>query len=196
MKLYQSLLPLAVLAAQRTNAYNITGAGDISLTDVDTEISGLATIFTGEPILVSVSGLSWDDADMTNTTIMYETFVNGKSAASGEVALNDGSLPTQVDAGTITLEKKDRGTTTIRVEITSGESAASTSAKYQSFRNGTAIIPLLVVLFFAATTRIVSHRKQRFRLLVAVTTYILTKLELQHYRWNSRYFRQFLWVHA
>jgi len=48
--------------------YDITSAGEISLTDVETSISGLMTIFVDEYASVSVSGLEWGQVDNETTT--------------------------------------------------------------------------------------------------------------------------------
>ena len=145
---------LLLLLASSATAYEITAAGDISLTDVDTEISPLRTVFTDEPTLVTVSGLEWGE-DRNVTEVTYETFVNGKSVATGTVTfdLEEDGLPEEFEAGTVTVDK--RGTATFRVEIKTGDSSADTSADFQSFGNGVAIIPLLVVLGLAVTTRMV-----------------------------------------
>lgn len=156
MKLYLSLLWLSSLTVSLTYGYELTSVGDISLTDEDTGLSGLATIFTGEPTKVTVGDLEWDSENTANSTLRYETFINDKSVNAGEMALDQSSMPpSSVDVGTILLENGNSGTTTIRVEFSTGSSSQSTSADFQAFRNGVAIIPLLVVLFFAATTRIV-----------------------------------------
>jgi hypothetical protein len=151
MKWIQQSLLLAL--ADRAVAYTITAVGDIGLTDDETGLSGLVTIFKEEPTTVTVSGLEWDDADTSVTSLMYETFYNDKSAATGTIELEAGDLPDSVDAGSILVG--DRGTVTIRVVLTSGESEEETSSDYQSFRKGVALIPLLVVLGFAVTTRLV-----------------------------------------
>lgn len=138
-------------AVGMVDAYDITAAGDISLTDVETGISDLRTVFTDEDTLVTVSGLEWEDTE-TVTEVTFETFVNGKLKASGTVDTTEG-LPDSIDAGTVVV--KDRGTASFYVKITSGETSADTQADFQSFGNGVAIIPLLVVLGLAVTTQMV-----------------------------------------
>ena len=154
MKLTQALFCLAA-AARTAVAYELTGAGDISLTDVKTDISQIRTVFTDEATAVTVNDLEWGEDMTTVTTLMYETFVNGKSSATGSVELDaEAGLPSSVVAGEVYV--KDRGTATFRVVLTSGESTADSSADFQAFGNGVALIPLLVVLGLAVTTRMVS----------------------------------------
>ena len=157
MKLTSSFLSswllLLSVATTVVVGYEVTSAGDITLTDVDTEISGLRTVFLDEPTGVTLTGVAWNETDDTVTEVTFETFVNGKSAATGTVEITDGELPDTIDAGVVYV--KDRGTAKIRVEITSGSSSADTSASFQAFGNGVAIIPLLVVLGLAVTTRMV-----------------------------------------
>mmetsp|Transcript_3695 Transcript_3695/g.7364 ORF Transcript_3695/g.7364 Transcript_3695/m.7364 type:complete len:768 (-) Transcript_3695:90-2393(-) len=160
MKLTQALFCLA--AAATAKAYELTGAGDISLTDVKTGISQIRTVFTDEPTLVTVNDLEWGEDMSTVTTLTYETFVDGKSQATGTIELDaTEGLPGSIEAGEVFV--KDRGTVNFRVEITSGDSTAESSADYQAFGNGVAIIPLLVVLGLAVTTRMVE-----FSLLTAI----------------------------
>lgn len=154
MKLNSALLSCfgSLLALTTSHAYEITALGDISLEDVDTGIGDIRTVFTDEPTAVTVSGVEWNQDDQNVTTVAFETFVDGKSVASGTVDVTDG-LPDSIDAGTVVVT--ERGKTKFRVVITSGESTAETSANYQSFGNGVAIIPLLVVLGLAVSTRMV-----------------------------------------
>lgn len=153
MKLTRSLLWLVGTAAT-AKAFELTGSGGISLTDVDTGIGPIETVFTDEPTLVTVTGLEWGEDTSTVTTLTYETFVNGKSKASGSIDLDaDEGLPGSVEAGEVFVN--DRGTTSFRVVLTSGDSSSENSADFQAFGNGVAIIPLLVVLGLAVTTRMV-----------------------------------------
>ena len=155
MKLTTALLScLGLFASSAINvkAYNITGAGDISLTDTETDISDIETVFTDEQTTVTVTGVEWNEDDQNVTTVLYETFVNGKLLASGKVNVTEG-LPDSIDAGIVVV--KDRGTAEFYVKITSGETEAESSREIQAFGNGVAIIPLLVVLGLAMTTKMV-----------------------------------------
>ena len=152
MKLIQAFFCLAVAASAK--AYGLTGSGDISLTDGKTGIGPIRTVFTDEPTLVTVDGLEWGEDMSTVTTLTYETFVNGKSEASGTIELNaEEGLPASISAGEVYVE--DRGTASFRVVLTSGDSSSDSSANFQAFGTGVAIIPLLVVLGLAMTTRMV-----------------------------------------
>lgn len=152
MKLPHTLL---WLAATTVSGYEITSAGEMSLTDSDTGISGILTVFTDEPIMVTLDGLEWGE-DMNVTTLSWEVFIEGKSVLQDSMELDGEDLPSSLEAGEVYV--KDRGMTNFRVELTSGESSADTSLDLPAFGNGVAIIPLLVVLGLAMTTKMVSVR--------------------------------------
>lgn len=106
---------------------------------------------------VTVEGLAWEFTGLADgdTAISYETFVDGKLAASGSVDLSDVNreLPTSISAGTVTVSS--RGRTTIEVIMTLDGADSSTAGEFESFGNGMSIWPLMVVLVFAVTTRMV-----------------------------------------
>jgi hypothetical protein len=141
--------------------YSIVGAGSLVLTDVSTSITDVVTLFTNEELLVTADGIEWEQTGAINGSdnlLFFETLVNGKVQATGNVSLaNVGrELPGSIDAGTIKVEKGGRYT--IEVVLTLDESEASTSNSFEAYAAGVAIIPLLVVLLFAVTTHMVSRQ--------------------------------------
>jgi hypothetical protein len=78
MKLFQFLTPL-LLAPTAAFDYSLSSGGDLFLTDIDTSISGIVTLFTGEDIAVAVEGIEWEEGSGgTDTVLIYETLVDGK----------------------------------------------------------------------------------------------------------------------
>jgi hypothetical protein len=141
--------------------YQITGSESIVLTDVETGIDKIATIFTDEQILVSVDGLTWEPSTTnvteSNNLLVWETFLDGQlqPQASGTQSLADTGriLPTRIDAGEIVVGSGGR--VNIRVEITVDGNTITTEKEFEAYGSGVSIIPLLVVLVFALSTRMV-----------------------------------------
>ena len=140
--------------------YSLDGAEGLILTDSETGITDLKTIFTDEDTAVTVDGISWvANDDATNTTgslfLFWETFVNGELQDSGNVSLADvgRELPTSIEAGTIKVSDRER--VDISVIMTVDDSSAEATGSYKAYGKGMSIIPLLVVLIFAASTRMV-----------------------------------------
>ncbi len=165
-------------------------AGEIELIDKETSIPGIKTIFKDKPALVSVSGIEWK-ASKTPTdtlTLNWVTLVDGEIVTSGSVALNGTSreLLTSVDAGEIIIS--DRGRSTVEVRLQVDNSSASTTAEFQVFGSGAAIAPLLIILFLAMTTKMVSELMHEYD--PKDTSSSLP------FRWNFRYSQASLWVPA
>ncbi len=137
--------------------YSIIGAGSVLLTDVATAITPLETLFVNEEVAVTADGLEWEanDANSTTGTLLFKTFLNGGLVTSGNMSLNNvgRELPSSVDCGTLTVPKGGRYT--IEVVLTVDESEASTSSEYEAYAAGVAILPLVVILFFAVVTNMV-----------------------------------------
>jgi hypothetical protein len=142
--------------------YDIVGGGSVVLTDVATQISPLSTLFVDEAVYVVADGLEWEanGGDGSTGTLIFETFLDGKLVASGNQSLAEvgRSLPTSIDAGTVTVPKGGRYT--IEVVLKVDESEASASGEYEAYGAGVAILPLLVILLLAVTTNMVRWRRQ------------------------------------
>lgn len=104
-----------------------------------------------------MKGLAWNLTGLVNgdTSIAYETFVDGKLAASGTVDLSDVNreIPTSISAGTVTVSS--RGRSAVEVIMTLDGKDSSSSGEFEAFGKGMSIWPLMVVLVFAVTTRMV-----------------------------------------
>ena len=150
---------LTVAARASAFEYSITNAGDISLTDVETDIGGMQTIFVGETAAVKVAGLEWEanDHNVTGSNVLYwETVVDDVVQAKGTLDLStlpDRELPTSLEVGTIKVDRK--GKHEVIVTLLVDDSESSTSAEYQAFQSGAAIVPLIIVLALAVLTQMV-----------------------------------------
>lgn len=123
-----------------------------------TTIGGLSTIFTNQEMAVTASGLGWspkDSVEGSTNILKCETLLDGEPVSSGELSL-DGlgrELPTDVDCGTLTVTKGGR--VAIEVVLSVDDSSASFDSEYESFGSGVSILPLVVILFLAMTTKMV-----------------------------------------
>lgn len=80
--------------------------------------------------------------------------VDGVSSAQGGMALTDlRQLPTSLDAGKGVVTQT--GAHTITVAVTLGGGMSSSDENIESFSPGASFAPLVVVIFFAATTHMV-----------------------------------------
>jgi hypothetical protein len=114
-------------------------------------------MFIGETVNVTLEGIEWAPKEnITNgTTVFYETYVNGVIQASGNYSLADvgRELPTSGFAGTVKSDVK--GTTSITVVLTLDGAESDTGGEYNTYAKGVAIVPLIIVLLLAMTTRMV-----------------------------------------
>lgn len=117
----------------------------------------LSTMFIGEPVNVTLQGIVWEQSEEpgNDTMFFYETFVNGELQAKGNYSLEGvgRELPSEAFVGTVTSDTK--GTTTISVTVTLDDVVSETDASFQTYKPGLSIVPLLVVLLLAMTTRMV-----------------------------------------
>jgi hypothetical protein len=140
MRLLNCLLALASLVGSTAAFdYSIKGAGEISLTDQETSIGNLVSIFTGEFIDVAVEGLEWEetgDVDGSADMLFWETSIDGEVQSTGSMSLAGvgRELPTSVDVGSVKTSKKGRRT--IEVKITVDSSTASADTKIEAYAAG------------------------------------------------------------
>ena len=139
MMIHRLLALATLLGSAAAFDYSLVGGGDISLTDLETGIGGIITIFTDSLIGVAVDGLEWDETgsvDQSDDTLYWETLIDGEVQASGSVSLADvgRQLPTSIDAGSVKTSKKGRRS--IEVRITVDSSTASTDTKVQAYAAG------------------------------------------------------------
>jgi hypothetical protein len=139
MLLHRLLALASLVASAAAFDYSLVGAGGISLTDLETRIGGIMTIFTDSDIGVAVDGLEWEETgsvDQSDDTLYWETLIDGEVQSSGSVSLADvgRELPTSIDAGSVKTSKKGRRS--IEVRITVDSSTASTDTKVQAYGAG------------------------------------------------------------
>jgi hypothetical protein len=152
---------LALAAPVAAFDYSLAGAGSIVFTDLDTSISPILTLFVDQQAIVTLDGLEWEASSTTNSstdTIMFETFVDGKLADSGNYPVGDvgRELPSSIDVGTILVPKGGRYT--VQVILTLDDFSVDTSTEIEAYGSGVAILPLLVILVLAVWTNMVSRK--------------------------------------
>ena len=150
-----------LLLGEQVDAFNyaLDGTGALSLTDIETSIQDIQTLFTNELTSVTVTDLVWVPNESNSTggnAILCETFVGGEKAGEGTFNLTDleeRQLPESVDCGHITV--KDSGRHEVSVKISVDGVETETSEEFEAFAPGVAIIPLIVVLVMAMLTQMV-----------------------------------------
>ena len=147
---------LAGLQVSRAFDYNITATGGLSLFDIKSGIDEVLALFTNEVVTVSVIDIKWGPRDISvnsSSDVTYMTYVDENLAAVGSVDLSDvgRALPTSVSAGNIKVSSGGRHT--IKVILTVDSDKIETEFTYQAFKSGASLIPLIVVLILALTTR-------------------------------------------
>lgn len=153
------LLGAALLPHATAFNYALDAAGGLSLTDTETGIADILTIFTDEDTAVSVTGLEWVANESNNTggeVLLCETFVGGEKMSEDTfdlTSLGERELPSSIDCGSITIKDSGRPDVTARVSLDGSE--VEVGQEFEAFAAGVAIIPLLVVLFLAITTQMV-----------------------------------------
>lgn len=167
MRLFRFLLLPAVVSAFD---YAMSGDSDdfgLRLTDVKTGITDILTIFTNEPTSVTVAGITWTEKENATVgsgdVVFWTTFVNNVIQAEGNFSLLDvgRELPTEIDAGVIEVSKRGSNNITVVLELDGATISAEHS--YESYAPGVSIIPLILVLLLAASTRMVRLGQCVFR---------------------------------
>jgi len=143
------------VTGKETSDYELS-VKSISLTDVDTGISDIKAIHNGRPFDV-IAKLHWEEQifDLNSTnTLFWEMSVDGEVQGVGSLDLNENrALPTQINAGQSSIDKS--GKYNIQVKIKLDDLSQGNSRDYESFAAGASFVPLVMVIFFAATTRMV-----------------------------------------
>lgn len=130
----------------------------ILLTDVETGIVNIQTLFINSLISVEATGIEWEelpDGESTPDVLEWKTTVDGKVQASGVFNLTDvgRELPSTLAVGEI--EVGSNGRHQIVVSLTLGDTFFEASGEYESYAAGVSIIPLILILILAATTHMV-----------------------------------------
>lgn len=135
--------------------YEVSVEG-ISLTDVDTGISDIKAIHNGRAFDVKAN-LHWEEEifDMNSTnTLFWEMSVGGEVQDIGAINLNaNRALPTQIDAGQSVIDKSGRYNIQVRIRLDTVVNG--NSRDYESFAAGASFVPLIMVIVFAASTKMV-----------------------------------------
>jgi hypothetical protein len=141
--------------------YNLEPSEDtvILLTDDETGIEGVRTIFDNELTLLAVKEIQWIKNESGTTSdadvLAWQVLADGTPVDSGTVPLADVGriLPDTVSTGSVKL--KGRGMHNIKIVLTVGESTITVEKDYRVYKGGVSLIPLLVVLILAMTTKMV-----------------------------------------
>lgn len=148
-------LALCTSAQEAAPTYDVS-VDSISVTDQATGIADIAAIHNGRPFDV-VATLAWADQIFDETSsnlLLWEMSVGGKIEETGSVDLSASrALPTELAAGQATIDKT--GTYKIEVKINLDSTESSSDRDYESFAPGASFAPLVIVIFFAATTKMV-----------------------------------------
>jgi len=138
-----------------TSDYDVS-IESISLTDVNTDIADIVAIHNGREFNV-IASLAWKEHiyDLDSEHLLnWEMFINEELQDVGSVNLmKSRALPSTLEAGTATIDKS--GTHTIKVKISLDETSDESDRAYESFNAGASFVPLVFVIFFAATTKMV-----------------------------------------
>lgn len=178
MRFLSSLLLLVVLPLQQSAAFDYIFVEEpeepaIVLTDVETGISEIKTIFLNELVGVTATGIEWEaleDGETVPDVALWENSVDGTVQASGELNLTDVGrvLPDELDAGEIKISSRGRHKIVVTLAL-NGTSFFEASGEYEAYAAGVSIIPLIVVLIMAASTRMVSHMSTGVLVVVLLT---------------------------
>jgi hypothetical protein len=129
----------------------------LELSDVATDIAPIVTIFKGEQFNITVTGISWIESETPtdSDTLFWTTTINGARVGEGNYSLVGvgRQIPDFFDVGTYVINNKQ--TATIVVTLTLDGVESETSGNFQVYAAGLSIVPLIVVLTLAMTTRMV-----------------------------------------
>ncbi|CAB9499323.1 Inherit from COG: Na H antiporter [Seminavis robusta] len=162
MMLLRTLLPLLLVAVTPVGGFNydLFKVKGVSLTDVETLIPDIKTIFVNEIMYVKATGVTWevkeDGDDPGSDMLRWETYVGDQLQQTGTFnlsSLEDRELPDEIECGNLTVT--DKGRHEIRVHLFIDSSNATASQEYEAFGAAAAIVPLLVVLILALMTQMV-----------------------------------------
>jgi hypothetical protein len=129
----------------------------LELIDNATSIRPIVTIFKGQQFNVTVTDVSWTPSDNStdSDTLIWTTTINGALVGEGTYSLADfgRQLPNTFFVGSYVIDNQE--TATIVVNLILDDVNSETSDNYQVYAAGLSIVPLIVVLVLAMTTRMV-----------------------------------------
>jgi len=164
------LLLLALLPASTAVEYTPdVGGATQNLIDEATKIGAIRTIFVGDVTLVTLEGIEWIPVDLerdetadgnnaTSSVLIWETAVNDVVQDSGTIDLFDvdRELPTSIEAGSFVVDKRQKSSVSVRVFMEDSPELATTSSKnYQTYPHTLSLMPLIIILVLAWTTKMV-----------------------------------------
>ena len=153
------VLLLATTPSADAFDYFLSEVGEISARDFNTGIDGVATLFNGEIVNITVSGLAWAERPENNasSTLEWTTLVGDTVMASGTVNLEEYNkeLPTSLSVGSVSVQNSGEHTISVILGNAEPEYDQESSRTYMSYASGVAIIPLIVVLVLAMFTQMV-----------------------------------------
>jgi hypothetical protein len=119
----------------------------LKLTDLETGVSPVSTVFVNDKIGVVVQNITWEGSSEADSFLWYTTSIDGEVVAEGKIDLSEDEdeLPTSIFAGEAVVS--NRGSTKIEVKLALSDSKVSSSITVQSFRGWVTLFPLLVMIF-------------------------------------------------
>jgi hypothetical protein len=164
-------LLLAVTATKRVTLafeYVIDDESDpapsLSLTDIETSIAKLKTVFINAKTQVDVIDLQWipvkASATVVNGTVdsflFWTTSVDGVQKASGNTSLSSFGriLPKKIPVGEIFISSSKKHTITVTLAVDNSDPFELTK-DVVGIQPWVSLIPLIIVLVLAATTQMV-----------------------------------------
>lgn len=130
------------------------GESDLSLTltDAETGVSPVSTVFVQEKVGVVVQNITWEGSRDADSFLWYTTSIDGEVVAEGKIYLSEDEeeLPTSIFAGEAVVS--NRGSTKIEVKLAISDSKASASVTVQSFRGWVTLFPFLAIIFATLIT--------------------------------------------
>lgn len=143
------------ITKENTPEYEVS-IESISISDQATGINDIESIHNGRTFDVNAK-LRWKEKvyDITSSnTLHWEMSVGGIVEGSGSVDLNQSrDLPTSLDAGSATITNS--GSHNVKVKIMLDAIENENGRDYQSFNAGASLVPLVLVILFAAATKMV-----------------------------------------
>ena len=166
LTLVASALAASALSASALEYAPTLELATINLMDEATKIGEIQSIFVDDVTLVSLSGIEWVllEDEGTNVTeqsnLVWETAVNGVVESTGTIDLSDTidrDLPTDIEAGSIVVKSKQTAEVSVKIYLEDKVivTSSQTSKTYQAYGRGVSIVPLVMILFLAMTTKMV-----------------------------------------
>jgi hypothetical protein len=158
-----AVLLLIALSATISNAFDYQISSDeesLKLTDIETGIDGLKTVFLNGKTKIDVVDLTWEEKEnatgSTGTELLFwTTAVDGVVQASGNYTFGR-VLPSTIEAGEVVISSNSIHKITVTLTVEGNAEPIEISKDVTAFQAWVSLIPLFLVLILAMTTHMVS----------------------------------------